>query len=176
MTICINRTLPLEAYLSIVLHHDVTVVSVTNAQDKSGHTITSTGSREQVNGHVIPTVIDIHRCNYALIKQMCQKVVHSQCKSSRLALVLVLQPLVQGGAVELQCPFETSFTLDLHDGMRTPHNFNKTHTVSDGQAAIGKHSVNKCPSKRTQIISHSAESYLNTDEQKFNLEIKVPEV
>lgn len=83
---------------------------------------------------------------------MCLKV-HCCCKSSRLALVLVLQPLMQGGAVELQCSFETAFTLDLHDGMRTPHNFNKAYTVSNGQAAIGKHSVKKGQSKRTQIIS-----------------------
>lgn len=47
----------LEAYLSIFLNHDVTVVSVTDAQNKSGYAITSTGSSEQVNGQVIPTVM-----------------------------------------------------------------------------------------------------------------------
>lgn len=46
----------LDAYLSIFLHHNVTVVSVTYAQNKSGYTITSTGSSEEVNGHVIPTI------------------------------------------------------------------------------------------------------------------------
>lgn len=75
MTDCINRRLPVVAYLSIILYHDVTVVSVTNAKNKSGHTITSTGSCEQVNGHVIPSVIYIeeknkNNNNYTLLKQM----------------------------------------------------------------------------------------------------------
>lgn len=83
--------LPVETYLSIVLYHDVTIVSVTDAQNKSGHTITGTGSCKQVNGHVIPTVRGKKKrknnINYALLKQ---NVVYCHCKGSHLALVLVL--------------------------------------------------------------------------------------
>ena len=42
------------AHLSVLLHHDVGVVSVSNSQDESGNAVTSTGPGEQVDGPVVP--------------------------------------------------------------------------------------------------------------------------
>lgn len=38
---------------------------------------------------------------------------------------------MQRVAVELQCPLQASFTLDLHDGVGVPHHLYQTHTVTD---------------------------------------------
>lgn len=42
------------AHLSVLLHHDVGVVSVTNSQNERRHTVTCTRPGEQVDGSVIP--------------------------------------------------------------------------------------------------------------------------
>lgn len=52
--------------------------------------------------------------------------------NSHLALVLVLEPLMQRVAVELQRPLQASFALDLHDGVRVSHHLDETHTVPNG--------------------------------------------
>lgn len=61
----------------------------------------------------------------------------AQC--SHLSPVLVLEPLVQRVAVELQRPLQASFTLDLHDGVGVPHHLDQAHAVADGQAAVRQH-------------------------------------
>lgn len=42
------------SYLSIIFDHDVTVVAITNAQDKGGNTVASTRTCKQVNSCIIP--------------------------------------------------------------------------------------------------------------------------
>lgn len=42
------------SYLSIIFHHDVTVVAITNAQYKGGNTVASTRTCKQVNSCIIP--------------------------------------------------------------------------------------------------------------------------
>lgn len=42
------------AHLAVLLHHDVGVVSVSDAQDEGGHAVACTGPGEQVDGPVIP--------------------------------------------------------------------------------------------------------------------------
>lgn len=51
-------------------------------------------------------------------------------KNSHLALVLVLEPLMQSVRVELQGSLQAAFTLNLHDGVRAANHLNETHTVS----------------------------------------------
>lgn len=51
-------------------------------------------------------------------------------QNSHLALVLVLEPLMQSIRVELQCPFQASFTLNLHDGVGVANHLNETHAIS----------------------------------------------
>lgn len=69
-------------------------------------------------------------------------------KNSHLPLILVLEPLMQSVWVELQGSFQASFTLNLHDCVGAANHFNETHTVSQWQTAIGKHTGDK-----TYIIS-----------------------
>lgn len=49
---------------------------------------------------------------------------------SHLALVLVLEPLMQSVRVELQSSFQTSFTLNLHDRVGAANHLNEAHAVS----------------------------------------------
>lgn len=44
----------MEPHLSVILHHDVAVVSVSNSQDKCGDAISGARPREQVNSLVVP--------------------------------------------------------------------------------------------------------------------------
>lgn len=46
--------LEIISYLSIIFDHDVTVVAITNAQDKGGNTVASTRTCKQVNSCIIP--------------------------------------------------------------------------------------------------------------------------
>lgn len=41
-------------HLSVLLHHDVGVVAVSNSEDEGGNTITSTRPGEEVDGPVVP--------------------------------------------------------------------------------------------------------------------------
>lgn len=43
-----------DAHLSVILDHDVAVVSVPDAQNKSSDAVTRAGAGEQVNGLVVP--------------------------------------------------------------------------------------------------------------------------
>lgn len=42
-------------YLPVILHHDVAVVPVSDAQDKGCHAVPSAGAGEQVNGRIVST-------------------------------------------------------------------------------------------------------------------------
>lgn len=68
--------------------------------------------------------------------------------SLHLSLVLVLEPLVEGGAVELQRPLEASFALDLHDGVRASDHLDQTHAVPDREAPVRQH-----PEAQAQTVS-----------------------
>lgn len=74
------------SHLPVVLHHDVTVVSVTDAQNESGHTIASAGSRKQVDGHVVPINTDDFVIRY--LNRPLKNVI--KICYSHLALVFVL--------------------------------------------------------------------------------------
>ena len=43
--------------------------------------------------------------------------------SIHLALILILQPLVEGVAVELERPLQASFALNLHNGVGASDHF-----------------------------------------------------
>lgn len=62
-----------------------------------------------------------------------------QQEISHFSFVLVLEPLMQRMAVELQCSFQASFTLNLHDRMRAPHYLDESHTVTNRQTTIRQH-------------------------------------
>ncbi len=49
-----RRTCGGLAHLSVLLHHDVGVVSVSNSKDECRHAVTCTRAGEEINGTVIP--------------------------------------------------------------------------------------------------------------------------
>ena len=61
--------------------------------------------------------------------------------SIHLALILVLQPLVEGVAVELERPLQASFALNLHNGVGVLHHLDQPNAVPYGQTAIRQHSA-----------------------------------
>lgn len=57
------------SYLSVIFHHDVTVVAITNAQYKGGNTVASTRTCKQVNSCIIPIENKRHFLTDILVKQ-----------------------------------------------------------------------------------------------------------
>lgn len=53
--------------------------------------------------------------------------------------------------VKLQRPLQAALALDLHDGVGVSHGLYETHTVADGQAAVGQHSSPKQSGEMKQI-------------------------
>lgn len=73
--------------------------------------------------------------------QQIENEVYNQMAYLRLSVVLVFDPVVKRVGVELQCPLQASFALNLHDSVAVLYHLNETNTVPDGQAAIRQHSV-----------------------------------
>lgn len=111
-------------YLSIIFDHNVAVVSVSYPKDKRSYTVASTGSCKQIHSHVIPAhthilesrnvlqqlinIINVlcvicygcfsgptNSLLYCLKMPCCYKKIISGERNSHLALILVLEPLMQ---------------------------------------------------------------------------------
>lgn len=135
----------MQSHLSVILDHDVAVVPVSDAEDERGDTIPCARAREQINSLVVPG--GKRKDEELTFEKAKSQLKPSSLSSNRvpkpfhshLPLVLVLEPLMQCVAVELQRPLEAAFALDLHDGVGVPHHLDQAHAVTDGQAAVRQH-------------------------------------